>query len=508
MDLPKHYKLLKEHEKHFEIHDERDGKSFKVAKRELHPAHQLKIMKMEKKAFGGVSGDEGEDGPEEGVSTAGAREEAPSQETPASIAQPPNDSPNLLAQYDQPLDTGLLSPVPHGQGQPNANPGQAAISQAQSRVPTSAELDASIKQRTEGAGAEASAMQLQNESLAKQYKKNNDADQAYMYQQAAKMDGYQKQYDQMAADISSTKIDPNKYWHDKSTGSKVAAVIGLMLGGVGAGLTHGPNVGLQMLQKGIDNDIESQKSNLGKKQSLLSDNLRMQGNLLAATNATRLQMSAMAQGRLMQVAAQTGNPIIAARAQQKAAEIAQSTIPLRQQVANNEVQMAVRSDVLHRLSAQGQPGVPEVDMHDLSRAGLVDKATAEKEQASISKRQQAEAYAIDQAKKLSQEQTVGLNLINPESYNRRDQFRAGIIQAIQSASPSKRLNPEVLAMEVEPYLTKTLQSQETRESGLNGILGLIRSHADPTPMATHYKIPGAINQKNTNPKSFDLGPVK
>lgn len=53
MTFPKHYTLKKEHDRHFEIHDARDNKSFHVAKRDLHPANQIKIMRLPKFAEGG-----------------------------------------------------------------------------------------------------------------------------------------------------------------------------------------------------------------------------------------------------------------------------------------------------------------------------------------------------------------------------------------------------------------------------------------------------------------------
>lgn len=461
---------------------------------------------MKKMAEGGEAGDDsaetGEDGPEEATVPQGLM--ALSEEEQAQSPEPP------------PVDLG----APPQTGQPAA--AQAAAPQAQSSqmpagYPTSEELKSLTQQGVAGIQQESTATQKQNDLMAAQYQKNLEAQQEEMKATQVKLQQYQNQYDEIQKQVAAGKIDPNKYMHDKSTGQKIAAAIGIMLGGIGAGLTHGPNVGLGIIQKNIENDIEAQKANLGNKRSLLSDNLRAQGNMMAATNATRLQMNAIAQGKLLQVAAQTGNPIIQARAQQHAAALMQGTMQARMGLANNEIQMKIRQDVLHRLSGQGQPGAQPVDMQDLARAGFVDKQTAEKEGSAISKRQQAEAFVTDQITKLRQEQklwgsenghtNIIPNYLNPESGNREAMLRANVLQAIQSAAPSKRLNPELVAMEAEPFL-KSVWTDQTKEAGLNGLIEMIRKNADPTPMAAHYKIPGAIGGNNVIRKKFDLGPVK
>lgn len=502
-NIPDHYSLFKEHDGHFELHDGRDDSKFQVSKKDLHPATQIKIMKMKNFAHGGLADpeDTGEDGTEEGV-----KNPLDIDGIPVSQVPPPGlDAPAPQAAPAPPVS--LEPPQAQSMPMPQAAPVAPGISQ---------ELNSSIDTQKNALQFEANAQQAQNTSMAAQMQKNIAAEQSYMETQNKRLMDYQNHYDEMVRQVASEKIDPKRFINNMSTAQKITSSIGLMLSGLGAGLQGGPNIALQMLNRDIDNDIESQKENLGRKHSLLGENLRAQGNMMSAMNMTRLQMSAIAQGKLQLIAAQTGNPIIAARAQAAAAAITQNSIPARAQLANYDAQLQARQEVMGRLSGNGKAGVQPVDMFDLARAGLVDKATAEKESAAISKREQAEAYVLDQFQQLSKEQTImggtltnGLpNIANPESYSRRDKLRAGIIQAIQSASSSKRLTPEAIAMQIEPFLVKTLESDTTRQVGLNGILGLIRSHADPTPMASHFKLPGAIGGKNTNIKKFEMGPVK
>lgn len=109
--------------------------------------------------------------------------------------------------------------------------------------------------------------------------------------------------------ILNEKIDPNRFFSNMSTGNKILAAIGVALSGIGAGLQGGgaPNMAVNILQKSIDRDIEAQKAELGKKQSLLSENLRRTGDLNSAVQMTRLQMNAVAEAQIAQIAAKSGS---------------------------------------------------------------------------------------------------------------------------------------------------------------------------------------------------------
>jgi hypothetical protein len=527
-DLPDHYHLKSEDKDHFVIHDKRDKKEFKIAKKGIHPAHQLNILRLQKYAEGtGDVEDTGEDGIDEGAKPTEAENEegftpapeVPPEQQPQTQAPPPGQMPDILPPVATPRAVGegsVLAPQSQIQGQAQTTgdssaPSQTTGAQPPANYPTSADLKGYLGQAVSAQKAIATAEQKQNDAVVAQQQKNLAAEQKYLDDQALKMNDYQKSYNDLWKKTMDQEIDPQKYWSSKDSHAKMRAGIGILLSGL-SGASN--NMAMDVINKNIDRDIEAQKANLGKKQSLLSHNLAMQGNLLQATNMTRMQMQAMSEGQLRLTAAKMGNPLISARANLATAQMMQNAYPSMVNAANNDVQMQIRKEVMQKLAQKDEFGQHDVDLHDLSRAGLVDKATAEKESAAISKRQQAEAYLVDQVGKLDKEQRVWgegnivPNIINPGSYSRRDQFRAGIIQAIQSASPSKRLNPEMLAIEAEPFLTKTFESEQTRESGLNGLLGLIRSHADPTPMATHYKVKGAISGSNSVPKNYKMGPVK
>jgi len=511
--IPDHYSLVKEHERHFELHDGRHNKTFNVAKKGLHPAHQLDILRMKKMSEGGEVDpeDTGEDGVDEGMKMVPKDVEAP---PPALQALSADEQATPAPEQGQDWQ-GSVGTMP---GQPTDQPVQAAPTEEPATAslpggyPTTKDLNAAIEGQIKGKQEVVSATQQQNNLMAEQYKKNIEMEQHFAAAQQQRMAQYQAQYDSLTKEVAAGKIDPDNYWHHKSTGSKIGAAIGLILGGIGSGLTGQPNAALQVLNKHIENDIDAQKENLGNKRPLLSENLRMQGNMMSAMNATRLQMASIAEGKLHLIAAQTGNPIIQARATQQANALRAQMIPLQTQLASNEISMQLRKDIMGRM----QKGAGGYDMQDLARAGMVDKATAEKEGAAISKRQQAEAEVKDALNDLWKEQeymggmkeNILPNIANPQSWAREKMARARVIQAIQAASPSKRLNETALELQIDPFISDSWRTESTRKAGINGILNVIRSHADPTPMAAHWGVPGAISGKNSLAKKYDMGPVK
>lgn len=95
--------------------------------------------------------------------------------------------------------------------------------------------------------------------------------------------------------LAATKVDPDRWFASRSTGQKIAAVLSAVVGGLAAGRSGGPNVGLQMIQHAIDADIEAQKADLHTRQQglyarkgALADAFKMTGDEHQAAVATRL----------------------------------------------------------------------------------------------------------------------------------------------------------------------------------------------------------------------------
>lgn len=371
MSFPKHYKLAKEHDKHFEIHDERDGSRFHVSKKDLHPANQIKVMRMQKFDDGGeVEGFDSGIKPwaQEEVKPSGTNsifgllpsdEEmygTPTQASAAPLPQgpeqyvPPSSAPTAEtpAQEQAPLVAQATEPPPPAPQQkppPQVNP--------MAGMPTVASLQGMQGQYEKAVNQGAQGQIEQNKQIAQAYEPKLQAQEQAAKTFQESMQKYQQMADKLADDISSTKVDPNKYWADKGSHAKFTAGLAILLSGIGSGLGGGHNMALDVIQKNIDRDIDAQKTDLGKKQTLLSENFRQQGNLAAAEAATRAQYEAIFQGKLSQLAAKTNNPMVLSQAQQ---QIMESRLRMQQHlqpVAQNQMVMQLR-DSLNKGGGQGQ----------------------------------------------------------------------------------------------------------------------------------------------------------
>lgn len=178
-------------------------------------------------------------------------------------------------------------------------------------------------------------------------KQQADAEAKHIEDQQSNAANYQDQFkrlqderDNLLHDFQNEHIDPEHYMANRSTGQKVSSAIGLILGGIGAGLTGGPNPAMEMLKLHINNDIEAQKANLGKKQSLLSENLKQFGNLRDATDMTRLMSGDIVAHQLQMAAQKAQSPIEASRAMQAIAQIKAGLAPVQQQLAMRQALMS------------------------------------------------------------------------------------------------------------------------------------------------------------------------
>ncbi len=62
---------------------------------------------------------------------------------------------------------------------------------------------------------------------------------------------------------AAEQIDPDRYWNNKSTGGKILAGIGLVLSGMGGGMTgSNRNLALEQMNKAIDDDMNAQRHHI------------------------------------------------------------------------------------------------------------------------------------------------------------------------------------------------------------------------------------------------------
>lgn len=85
-----------------------------------------------------------------------------------------------------------------------------------------------------------------------------------------------KESNDIQQDLANGHIDPKTYhdlmWKDKGVLGKLGTIFGMMMSSMGAGLSHQPNMYMQMMDNEIARDLDAQKAEVSKKQNLLNYN--------------------------------------------------------------------------------------------------------------------------------------------------------------------------------------------------------------------------------------------
>lgn len=126
----------------------------------------------------------------------------------------------------------------------------------------------------------------------------------------------------------SNKLDGGRWFHNLDTSHKIATGIGVVLGGIGAGLTGQPNMALGIVNNAIDRDMESQRNDQSNKMNLWKMNREQSQSDIEANIHTQNQLLAVANQKIAAAAAGAQGPQAAARA-------AQLILPIKQQMVQN-----------------------------------------------------------------------------------------------------------------------------------------------------------------------------
>lgn len=176
-------------------------------------------------------------------------------------------------------------------------------------------LNKGVNQQNAGMNALTQVEGKEGKESADILQKQSDAADKSLAELKTNYANYDKQITSLMDDYGKQSINPNHYLGSMSTVGKISTAIGLILGGISSGVTHQGNPALEYLNKQIENDINAQKANLGKKETLLSMNLRHFGNLQEATMATNAMLTRKAAIDLQKVSAQNQGTVAGARAQ-------------------------------------------------------------------------------------------------------------------------------------------------------------------------------------------------
>lgn len=236
-----------------------------------------------------------------------------------------------------------------------------------------AQYAAGIKQETEGiqAGANAQSEGSRQATAAMQTYLDNQQTQQKVFEQ--ENEGSKRHLDMLERAVTIGKIDPNRYWNSKSTGGKIAASIGLLFGGIGAGLTKQPNAALEIMQNAIKQDIEAQMTDKSNEMSLYKVGLEKYRDSRAAQQFATLQANALLQGQLAKVAQSTGSAQAQATAQQMIGALKAQSAPMKQKLDLESMQMRM----LNQPSPQGA-GVDTTKLRTMINLGFIKPELAPK----------------------------------------------------------------------------------------------------------------------------------
>lgn len=346
------YELLNEDEHTYNLKDPK-GKELKIAKQSLSDALHEKIRGYAK---GGLVSDEIEKESDPFSSMGDAlgaplapRTENPDMPTPIGLGpQAPMQSSQDIhlspgANVLQNLGVGATAPIvpstPTAMGGEMVAPSAAAPPvQPSHATPSMAQpnMNGPLDQMQAANKQESQAQQQYYGTAQKAQEEANAKGAEVDKMHQTTVAGLEKQQNEFMNAFATQKIDPNRLWSSASTGSKISAAIGVILGGLGAGLTGGPNQALEIMNKHVDQDIDAQKAELGKKQTLYSMNLQKYQNEHMAYLATKAQVASALQGKLASAAAQMGTGQAKAHETQANAQINLYRQQINQQLASQK----------------------------------------------------------------------------------------------------------------------------------------------------------------------------
>lgn len=143
---------------------------------------------------------------------------------------------------------------------------------------------------------------------------------------------------------ADTSIDTGRYWASRGTGGKIAGIIGLALGTIGAG-NDGINRASALLNQAIDRDLEAQKAEhtlalqngkaaIEGAQSIYALTREAAGDDIAASASAKAAMLERADLQMKQIMASTQSPLAKNNAAMMSAKLSEQMGQLRAQEAD------------------------------------------------------------------------------------------------------------------------------------------------------------------------------
>jgi hypothetical protein len=226
-----------------------------------------------------------------------------------------------------------------------------------------------VGEQKQGLRQEAAAQSAQGQAEAQAAQEHMDLSQQMNQEYQKHSQDLMNEYQNVLKDVRDQHIDPNHYYESKSVPGKIATAVGLIMGGIGGGLTHQENPALKFLNSQIERDVQSQRDELGKKENLLSANMKQFGNLNDATKMTYAMQAGIYSDQLKMAAAKAMDPMAKARLLQASGQIDQQVVAPAMQ------QLAMQKALYGAMGSSSANPASKISL--MQRAGYIDKTSAE-----------------------------------------------------------------------------------------------------------------------------------
>jgi hypothetical protein len=330
--------------------------------------------------------------------------------------EPVTVNPNLVDQIKNNQGTPPQNPPQQPQGPQNVDlnikpQGQGQPTPILNQLPGREIYEKPTEEQAQSIAREAAAKGALGQQQAKAYGQNAQNLQDLQNQYQQRQTDLMGKIDAATQDFSNGHINPNHYMENMSTAGKISSAIGLILGGIGGGLTGQGNPAAQFLQNQIDRDIDSQKANLGKKETLLSSYFKEFGNMQDATAMTKATQMSILASQIEKAGAQSQNPIERERATQQANQ-------LRLQIAPMVSEAGIRQTLL----SQGNQQQGNSDLDAFKARYLAPKGKEEQTEKDLKEFQDlrsAKANALRAFDEANSENTLANRTLSPIQTQKR-----------------------------------------------------------------------------------------
>lgn len=274
----------------------------------------------------------------------------------------------------------------------------------------------------------------------------------------AKYSEHLDEVNRVIQDMKDFKIDPDRYVNNikSEPGRYVRTMIGLVLGGMGGGLTKQGNTFAAYLQNQIQNDVNAQKAEMGNKQNIFSAMQHRFQNTMDAQKMTTAIYAARMEDEIKAAAGKMGTPIAQARAMQLIG-------PIEQTKNQALMQVGMRQAAMRNLQNGGNAAAALSYMvNDPAKVGEVAKAYGE-----ILNLNKLQENMVDSFMHIRNKGLLG-QLTSPADVESAEQAFTGVAQT----ALEHRFNAEDAAAKAKALFPGKLDSEATISNKLQRIQAL------------------------------------